>query len=126
MKVKIHRNLEDNMVENDCTFCRMISNLESERSNLKIVYESDKVIALHSTKPYAETHIIIISKEHIPTIFDLDDDDNELKLEMFKAVNIASKEVISLKKACKVEMYLGELQWVNHIHCHVVFDPTLD
>ena len=114
------------MVDNECSFCTLISNLETERSKLKIVYETDNVLAFHSVKPYAETHIVIISKKHIPTIFDLDNNDNQLKLEMLDAINIASREIIDIKGACKVEMYLGELQWVKHIHCHVIFDPKLD
>lgn len=114
------------MFDLDCVFCKLISNLYAEREKLRIVYESDNVIAFHATQPFAETHIIIISKRHIPTIFDLSDSDNDLKLEMLKAVSIASQEVIALKGACKVEMYLGTLQWVKHLHCHVIYDPTID
>ncbi len=110
----------------DCGLCKLVSSLHGEREKLNIVYESDNVIAFHSTQPFAETHIIIISKRHIPTIFDLSDSDSELKLELLKAVNIASQEVIALKGACKVEMYLGALQWVKHLHCHVIYDPKID
>jgi|LSQX01.3.fsa_nt_gb histidine triad (HIT) family protein len=114
------------MYDLDCGFCKIVSSLHLEREKLDIVYESDHVIAFHFTQPFAETHIIIISKHHVPTIFDLSDSDSELKLEMLKAVSIASQEVIALKGACKVEMYLGTLQWVKHLHCHVIFDPKID
>ncbi len=114
------------MSEQDCVFCEMLDNLPIERDKLKIVYESDNALAFHATKPFAETHIIVISKRHIPTIFDLTEDDNELKLEMLKAVNIAAQEVIRLNGSCRTEMYLGALQWVKHIHCHVIYDSTLD
>ncbi len=114
------------MSEAGCVFCDLLENLSNERDKLKIVYESDSTLAFYSTQPFAEIHIIVISKRHVPTIFDLTEDDNELKLDMFKAISIASQEVIQLKGACKTEMYLGTLQWVKHIHCHVIFDSTLD
>ncbi len=114
------------MNNQECLFCKLVSNLASERDILKIVYESDNVLAFHSTKPYAEVHIIIISKQHIPTIFDLSDSDSELKLEFLSAIRIASEEIINQKGACKVEMYLGSFQQVQHLHCHVIYDSNID
>lgn len=110
----------------DCPFCKIQLIEHTDTDKLKIVYESDTVLAFYSTKPYAEVHIVIISKKHIPTIYDLTSGDDMLKLEMLKAVEIASNEIIKLKGSCKVEMYLGSLQWVKHLHCHVIYDPTID
>ena len=67
------------MSDHQCGFCKVVSDLSVERDRMKIVYESDEVLAFHSTMPYPEVHIIIISKRHIPTIFDLSSEDNELK-----------------------------------------------
>jgi histidine triad (HIT) family protein len=110
----------------ECPFCNLVSNLASERDMLKIVYESDNVLAFHATQPYAEVHIIIISKQHKPTIFDLSDSDSDLKLELLSAIRIASEEIIKQKGACKVEMYLGSFQQVQHLHCHVIYDSNID
>lgn len=114
------------MSEHQCGFCKLVSDLSVEREKLNIVYESDRVLAFHSTMPYAEVHIIIISKRHIPTIFDMSNEDDELKLEFLSAIKIASQEVIKLKGACKVEMYLGAFQQMQHLHCHVIYDSTID
>ncbi|MDF2944645.1 MAG: family hydrolase [Herbinix sp.] len=114
------------MNDYQCGFCKLVSNLPLEREKLKIVYESDSVLAFHSTMPYAETHIVIISKRHIPSIFDLHNEDNELKLEILSVIKIASQEVILLKGACKVELYLGAFQQMQHLHCHVIYDSTID
>jgi histidine triad (HIT) family protein len=114
------------MPEQECPFCRLVANLESERNDLKIIYESDAVLALYSTMPYAEVHIVIIPKKHVSTIFDLTEEDNALKLELFSAVRLASKEIIRQKGACKAEMYLGDFQQVKHCHCHVIYDPMID
>lgn len=114
------------MTEANCPFCQLISNLSDDRDKLNIVYETDQVLALHSTKPYAEVHIIIISKQHIPTLFDIGPEANELKLELMSAIKIAAQEVIHQKGACKVEMYLGDFQQVQHLHCHVIYDSLID
>lgn len=114
------------MNDYDCPFCKLISSLPFEKDNLNIVYESDLVLAFHSTMPYAEVHIVIISKQHIPTIFDLNDYDEALKLDLLTALNISSQEVIRMKGSCKVEMYLGDFQQVKHLHCHVIYDSTIE
>ncbi len=114
------------MKENECVFCRLINNLESERNRMKIIYESDTLLAFYSTMPYAEVHIVITTKRHIATIFDFSDEDDALKLEIFAAVKLASEEIIRLKGACKVEMYLGDFQQAKHFHCHVIYDPMID
>jgi histidine triad (HIT) family protein len=114
------------MLDKECGLCKLVSSLPEDKEKLKIVYETDKVLAFHSTRPFAEVHIIIISKEHIPTIFDLSEDDRELKLEMLSAVKVASQEIIKEKGACKVEMYLGEFQQAKHLHCHVIYDKSID
>lgn len=114
------------MSQTDCSMCNIICNLEEERKDLKIVYESEHVLAYHSRKPFAEVHVIIISKKHVPTIFDLTDDDTDLKLHMSYAISAAAEEVIKLKGACKLEMYLGGFQQVKHLHCHVIYDKNID
>lgn len=114
------------MPEQDCVFCRLMHHLESERTNLKIVFESDKVLAFYSTMPFAEVHIVIATKKHIPTIFDFTEEDRELQLEILSAVRLASEEIIRLKGACKVEMYLGDFQQAKHVHCHVIYDQMID
>lgn len=115
------------MIDNtNCGFCNKITNLPLQRESLNIVYETEHVLAFHSTKPFAEVHIIIITKQHIPTIFDMNHNDDKLQLELLSAVKIASQEVIKLKGACKVEMYLGSFQQMQHVHCHVIYDASID
>ncbi len=114
------------MQDLECGFCNLVKGLPTQQEQLNIIYESDNVIAFHSTMPFAEVHIIVITKRHIPTIFDLAVEDDELKLEFLSVIKIASQEVINLKGACKVEMYLGEFQQMKHLHCHVIYDSGID
>ena len=77
-------------------------------------------------KKFAEVHIAIFTKKHIPTIFDLTKQDNDLIIDIMEAIKVSSKEVISLKGGCKLEMYLGEFQNTKHFHCHVIYDKSID
>ena len=95
------------MGETKCQFCDLILNLSNERQNLKIVYETDNVLAFHSLRPFSEVHVVVISKWHITSILELSEADDKLSLDLMSAMKIASQEVIALKGACKVTMYLG-------------------
>jgi diadenosine tetraphosphate (Ap4A) HIT family hydrolase len=116
------------MIDKECKLCESISAYaRSGEKNPRNVYDSEHCFATHSDKPYAEVHVFIATKKHIPTIFDFTDSDNEIALDVMKAIQAAANEVIALKGACKLEMYLGELQSKpNHFHCHVIYDKTID
>ena len=51
----------------DCIFCKIVSGeIPSEK-----VYENDKVIAFKDINPMAPVHILIIPKEHIGGVDEL-------------------------------------------------------
>ena len=53
----------------DCIFCKIVSGeIPSEK-----VYESDKVIAFKDINPMAPVHILIIPKEHIGGVDELNE-----------------------------------------------------
>ena len=72
---------------------------------------------------------MILTKKHIPSVFDLTEDDDALICDVWKAIKAASEEVFALKGACKLEMYTGEFPTftaVKHFHCHVIYDSSVD
>ena len=113
------------MESNNCGVCNLLKKYASGEK-VEIVYESEHTIAVHSQKKFAEVHIAIFSKKHIPTIFDFSEQDNVLVIDIMEAIKVSSKEIISLKGGCKLEMYLGEFQNTKHFHCHVIYDKSID
>ncbi len=113
-------------MQEECGICRLLTQLQGQRETLKVVYESGEVLALHSTKPFAQVHVFIAAKRHVPTIFDMTPSDDGLALEMMRAVKAAAREVIATNGGCKLEMYLGDFQNTKHVHCHVIYDPSID
>jgi len=113
----------------DCVLCRLLIRHVSGDEEIKVVYETEHVLAIHAIKPHAEVHILILSKKHIPSMLDLTEDDAELVADLHRAIKIASKEVFALKGGCKLEMNTGRFPLftaVGHLHCHVIYDESLE
>lgn len=87
-----------------------------------IVYESDEVLAFRDINPQAPTHILIIPKERIRTMNDLDSSHSELvgKLSLV-AKELAEREGIA-EDGYRVVMNCNQAggQAVYHIHLHLL------
>ena len=57
------------------------------------MYENEHVLAFNDISPAAPTHILIIPKEHISTLNDLEEDHKEIIGEIF----LAAKEIAAEK-----------------------------
>lgn len=87
-----------------------------------IVYETDEVLAFRDISPQAPTHVLIIPKEHIRTMNDLEHGHTELVGKLFlAATEIAEKEGIA-EEGYRVVMNCNRAggQAVYHIHLHLL------
>ncbi|HHQ42691.1 MAG TPA: histidine triad nucleotide-binding protein [Chromatiales bacterium] len=102
----------------DCLFCKM-ANGEIEPD---LVYEDDEVIAFRDINPQAPTHVLVVPREHIPTLNDLQPRHAELVGRMFLAAKeVARKEGIQesgYRTVFNCNRDAG--QAVFHIHLHVL------
>ena len=53
-----------------------------------IIYEDEKIFAIHDINPVAKVHILIIPKKKIPTINDLSESDANLIGSMLSLIHI--------------------------------------
>lgn len=102
----------------DCIFCKIIN----KDIPADIVYEDDKIVAFRDAHPLAPVHILIIPKDHIQTIDDLEDRQESLIGKMvLTAKKIGRDENISeggYKLLFRVKKHGG--QEVDHIHLHLI------
>ncbi|RLA06612.1 MAG: histidine triad nucleotide-binding protein [Gammaproteobacteria bacterium] len=101
-----------------CLFCKIIK----KEIPAKIIYENEKVLAFEDIEPVAPFHILIIPKEHINTINDLDDKKAAVFADMMMAAkNIATAQKIK-NKSYRLIINAGEDagQTVFHIHMHMI------
>ncbi len=106
------------MVDSSCLFCKIAAReIPSE-----IVRESDRLVAFRDTNPQAPTHILIIPKEHVRSIADIDDGHGDLLADVAQAaVQLAHAEGISdsgWRLVTNVGPDAG--QSVFHLHFHLL------
>ena len=93
-----------------------------------IVYETDTVIAFKDVNPVAPIHILIIPKQNIPTVNDIDKDDSAILSELFLTVKTIAKEMNINQEGYRVVINCNDNggQTVYHLHLHLIGGRKLD
>ena len=103
---------------NECLFCRIAAReIPSE-----IVHESDNVIAFRDVDPKAPTHILLIPREHLVSVAQIDDAHAGMLAELFRAAaHLAKAESID-RSGWRMVTNVGEDggQTVEHLHFHLL------
>lgn len=81
------------------------------------VLETANVLGYHHTRPFWETHIVVIPKTHVGSLLTIDD--NELLIELLDVVKQVAAKVVEEKGAARVLTNLGKYQDSKHLHFHV-------
>lgn len=102
----------------DCIFCKIIN----KEISADIVYEDDELVAFKDIHPIAPVHILIIPREHIPTIDDLEDNHRGLAGSMILAAKNLARGFNTAEDGYKllfrVKKHGG--QEVDHVHLHLI------
>ena len=102
----------------DCLFCKVIKR-EIPGS---IVYEDDRVLAFNDVNPQAPTHVLVIPKQHIESLNELETEDDQLIGELVRrAAAIAKARGISaggFRTVFNTNRDGG--QTVFHVHLHLL------
>jgi histidine triad (HIT) family protein len=91
----------------------------SGRTKVEIVLETENVLAFYHTRPFWETHIVVIPKRHISSLLTLETSDAELFRELFEAVKKVAEQVVEINGAARVLTNLGKYQESKHLHFHI-------
>lgn len=100
----------------DDFYCREVL---SGKTEVRKVFETENVLAYHHTRPFWETHIVVIPKRHIGSLLTLQESDNGLFLELFDVIKRVAEMVVAERGAARVLTNLGEYQESKHLHFHV-------
>jgi histidine triad (HIT) family protein len=114
----------------NCIFCK----IAAKQLPSKTVYEDDDVIAFHDINPAAPMHILIVPKEHIPTLADCEPKHGSLLGKMMLLAPQLAKELgcgyTSVDEGAgtggfRTQFNVGPEggQEVYHIHLHVYGGP---
>lgn len=91
----------------------------SGRTAIDIVEETDDVLAFHHTRPFWPVHIVVIPKQHVPSLTNLGEYDESI---VFRVLSVARKVAAKVEAEhgeCRVLTNLGRYQDSKHLHFHV-------
>ena len=91
----------------------------SGRTPVRVVRESEDVLAYHHTRPCWPVHIVVIPKRHVPSLVDLGDADEAILAQLLVVVREVAALVLTEHGACRVLTNLGAYQDSKHLHFHV-------
>lgn len=102
----------------DCIFCKIIK----REIPADIVYEDEEIIAFKDIQPAAPVHILIIPKKHIPSLVQLEKEDEQLVGKIYTVINKVADLVGVKEKGYRVIVNCGKDggQEVQHLHFHLL------
>lgn len=108
----------------DCVFCNIIEG----KIPSTIIYENEDVIAFKDINPEAPTHLLIVSRKHIPTTMDITEEDGKIIIpQVFAAIQHLAKQFDLDQTGFRIVNNCGKNggQTVDHIHFHLLGDRQL-
>lgn len=100
----------------DCLFCKMVA----KEIEPDIVYEDEQVLALRDIHPKAPTHILVIPKQHVATLNDLQDEQLAGHLLLTVAKIAKSEGIDETGYRTVINCNNAGGQEVYHLHLHLL------
>jgi histidine triad (HIT) family protein len=102
----------------DCIFCKIVEGKIPSRK----VYEDDNILAFDDIHPMAPVHVIVIPKQHISTLLEVDTDTADIMNLLTKAVQEVARIKGIEKKGFRFVINCNEEggQVIFHLHIHVL------
>ncbi|MGB9674237.1 MAG: histidine triad nucleotide-binding protein [Anaerolineales bacterium] len=104
--------------EQNCIFCRIITG----NAPAKVVYRDALCTAFHDIHPVAPWHILIVPNKHIPSVNDIQVEDETLIGHLFVVAKLIAQEqgIASSGYRCIVNTGPDSGQAVFHLHLHLI------
>jgi histidine triad (HIT) family protein len=105
------------VVDTSCLFCK----IAAREIPADVVRESDRIVAFRDIDPKAPTHILLIPKEHIASVSDIDDAHADVLADIVQAATqLASAEGLSGGWRLVTNVGPDAGQSVFHLHFHLL------
>lgn len=107
-----------------CIFC----DIASGKIPAQKVYEDDKILAFDDIAPQAPVHVVVIPKEHISSIPDINSKNNDNIKAIFDVINEVAKKKKVVESGFRVVVNHGKDagQAVLHLHFHVMGGRSME
>ena len=106
------------MYDSSCIFCK----IAAREIPAEILRESDRVVAFRDLDPKAPTHILLIPKEHVRDVRDLEDQHAGMVLDLLQAAAHLAKTERVDESGWRLVSNVGPdaRQSVFHLHFHLL------
>lgn len=101
----------------NCIFCKIVDgSIPSKKA-----YEDEKVLAFYDLEPQAPVHVLIVPKQHIASVNDLNEENSAVVAHIFEVAAKIAQE-LGLKNGYRIVTNCGEDagQSVQHLHFHLL------
>lgn len=107
----------------NCIFCKIIN----KEIPSTIVYEDDRVIAFKDIQPVAPVHILIVPKQHIANVNEIDEQNAGCLIDIHRAAQKIAKQLGISEKGFRLINNCGAEagQTVMHLHYHLIGGTNL-
>jgi len=101
-----------------CLFCRIIRG----EAQSQIVYQDDLAVAFKDIRPQAPVHLLVCPKKHIPTLNDVQPEDNALLAHLFEIARKLAEQFGVHQSGFRTvfNVNAGAGQTIYHLHLHVI------
>ncbi|MCY4437417.1 MAG: histidine triad nucleotide-binding protein [Chloroflexi bacterium] len=102
----------------DCIFCGIVDrSLPTE-----LIYEGEQIVAFRDITPQAPTHVLIVPREHVESVADLNETHTAVLGEMFLAANAIARQEGIGESGYRLVFNCGRAagQSVDHLHLHLL------
>ena len=103
-----------------CIFCRIVAGEIPSRK----AYEDDELLAFHDIAPWAPVHVLVIPKEHVASLADVDDGHAPVLGRMLALAPKLMRD-LGVTNGFRTVINTGRDggQEVAHLHVHVMGGP---
>ena len=98
----------------DCIFCKIIN----KELNTEFVYENESAVVFKDINPKADIHLLVVPKQHVESLNELDDENLLGKLLMTVKAVTKKEGIKSYKTIINTGKDAG--QEVFHLHIHIL------
>lgn len=100
----------------ECIFCKIVA----KQIPASVVYEDDKVMAFDDIAPQAPVHVLVIPKEHVASLAEVND--YMVLADIFKVIKKIAQERGVEKTGFRTVINNGKAagQAVGHLHVHLL------
>ncbi|MFZ5641672.1 MAG: histidine triad nucleotide-binding protein [Bacillota bacterium] len=102
----------------DCIFCKIVR----KEIPAQVVYEDDRILAFKDINPLAPVHVLIIPKEHLTNVLDLDESNADLVGHIHLTANKLAREFGIAEKGFRIVTNCNKEggQIIFHLHYHLI------